>query len=165
MAKESNKSVGADLIIPALALAFAVYFFFSITGLPWEAKANGVLIGTILVALIGVQAVRLGLQLARGEGELGFEALLGPREVLPKRLGMVAITVAFIVAVPWLGLTLTLFLAMAAALRLMGLSSPRKNLLISFVVAASAYGLFIALLESDMPHGPVEMIISKITTR
>lgn len=165
MEKERNKSVGADLVIPALALAFAIYFFFSIAGLPWEAKANGVLIGAILVVLIGIQMLRLGLQLARGEGELGFEDLLGPREVLPRRLGMVAITLVFIVAVPWLGLTLTLFLAMLAALRLMGLASWRNNLLISFIVAASAYGLFIALLESDMPHGPVERVISRITTR
>jgi ABC-type sugar transport system permease subunit len=164
VAKE-NKSVGADLVIPALALAFAVYFFFSIADLAWEAKANGVLIGTILVVLIGIQAVRLGVSLARGHGELGFETLLGPREALPQRLGMVAITVVFIAAIPWLGLTLGLFLAMAAALRLMGLASWRRNLLISFVVAASAYGLFIALLESDMPHGPIEQLMSKVLSR
>ena len=66
------------------------------------------------------------------------------------------------VAVQWLGLTLTLFLAMATALRAMGLKSWNKNLLISFIVAASAWGLFIALLETDMPHGPVENVLSKI---
>lgn len=161
MAKE-NKSLGADLVIPALALAFAVYFFVDIADLAWEAKANGVLIGTILVILIGIQVARLGLALARGEASLGFESLLGPRDALPKRVGMVAITVAFVVTLPWLGLTLGLFLAMLGALRLMGLQSVKKNLLISFIVAASAYALFIALLESDMPHGPVEMLLSKI---
>jgi len=157
---KANKSVGADLVIPALALAFAVYFFFSIADLAWEAKANGVLIGTILVLLIGIQAVRLGVSLVRGHGELGFESLLEPREVLPKRLGMVAITVTFIAAIPWLGLTLGLLLAMIAALRLMGLRNWRRNLLISCVVAASAYGLFIALLASDMPHGPIEHLVA-----
>jgi hypothetical protein len=64
--------------------------------------------------------------------------------------------------VPWLGLTLTLCLAMSAALRAMGLKSWKKNLLISFLVAALAWGLFIALLETDMPHGPVENVLSKI---
>jgi hypothetical protein len=34
--------LGADLVIPALALGFAIYFFFSIADLVWEAKANGV---------------------------------------------------------------------------------------------------------------------------
>ena len=161
MAKE-NKSLGADLVIPALALAFAIYFFVDIADLGWEAKANGVLIGTILVILIGIQGVRLGLSAARGEGGLGFETLLGPRELLPKRLGMVAITIAFIAGVQWLGLTAALFLAMLAALRLMGLTSWKKNLLLSFVVAALAYGLFIALLDSDMPHGPVERVLAKM---
>ena len=154
MTKESNKSAGADLVIPALALAFGVYFFVDIAGLAWEAKANGV--------LIGIQVARLGLQLARGEGSFGFESLLGPREALPARLALVGITLAFIVAVPWLGLTLTLCLAMSAALRAMGLKSWKKNLLISFLVAALAWGLFIALLETDMPHGPVEIVLSKI---
>lgn len=160
MAKENN-SVGADLVIPALALAFAVYFFVDIADLAWEAKANGVLIGAILVLLVAVQGVRLGLQLARGQGEIGFESLLGPRELLPRRLGLVAITILFIAALPWLGLTLALFLALLAALRTMGLKSLKKNLLISAIVAALAYGLFIALLESDMPHGPVERLFSR----
>jgi uncharacterized membrane protein YjjP (DUF1212 family) len=161
VAKE-NKSLGADLVIPALALAFAVYFFVDIADLAWEAKANGVLIGTILVILIGIQGVRLGLSAARREGSFGFEPLLAPREALPRRVGMVAITVAFVFTLPWLGLTLGLFLAMLGALRLMGLKSAKKNLLVSFVVAASAYGLFIALLQSDMPHGPVEILLSKM---
>lgn len=161
MAKESNASVGADLVIPGLALAFAIYFFVDIRDLAWEAKANGVLVGTILVVLIAIQGVRLGLQLARGEGRLGFDTLLGPREMLPARLALVGVTVAFIVGVQWLGLTLALFLAMAAALRAVGLASWKKNLVISFIVAASAYGLFIALLDTDMPRGPIEQLFSK----
>ena len=162
MAKERNNNVGADLVIPGLAIAFAIYFFVDIYDLAWEAKANGVLIGTILVILIAIQVARLGLQLARGEGRFGFESLLGPREALLPRLALVGITVAFIVLVRWLGLTLTLFLAMAAALRAMGLKSTRKILLISFIVAASAWGLFIALLDTEMPHGPVEVVLSKL---
>jgi Tripartite tricarboxylate transporter TctB family len=157
--------VGADLIIPALALAFAAYFFISIADLAWEAKANGALIGTILVILVGVQLVRIGTRVARGQADLGVDAILEPREALGKRIGMVLVTVAFIAAVQWLGLTLALFLGMAAALYLMGLRRPRRILLIAFVVAACAYGLFIALLESDMPHGPVENLISALASR
>ena len=153
--------MGADLVIPALALAFAVYFFVDIADLAWEAKANGVLIGTLLVVLIAIQAVRLALAMARGEGRFDFASLLGPSDALPARLALVAITIAFIALVPWLGLTLALFLAMLAALRAMGLKSWPKNLLISFIVAASAWGLFIALLDTDMPRGPVEQLLSR----
>jgi len=156
----SKAPLGADLIIPALALAFAVYFFFSIADLAWEAKANGVLIGTVLVILIGIQCARIAVQVAKGEADLGFDRLLNPREALPKRLGMVLITVAFIVALPWLGLTLDLLIAMAASLYLMGVRKPSSIAWTTLIVAACAYLMFITFLDSDVPHGPVEKLIS-----
>ena len=51
---------GADLVIPLLALGFAAYFFWSIADLAWEAKANGVIIGSILVALVLLQVAQIG---------------------------------------------------------------------------------------------------------
>jgi|1185.fasta_scaffold435273_2 hypothetical protein len=159
---DPRPALGADFIIPLLALAFAIYFFFSIADLAWEAKANGVLIGTILVILIGIQVVRLGMRVLRREGGPSLAPVLAPREALPKRVGLVVITVAFIAAMQWLGLTLALFLAMAAALYVMGLRRPMRIFWTAFAVAACAYLLFIALLESDIPHGPVEKAISAV---
>lgn len=154
--------LGADLVIPALALGFAAYFFFSIADLVWEAKANGVLIGVILLALIAVQLARLGIRFARGEGDLRADPLWLPRDVLWKRIGMVALTVVFIAALPWLGLTLTLLLAMLAALRLMGVRKLSNLLWVSSGVAAAAYLLFIATLESTFPHGPIERLLAAL---
>ena len=155
-----NKApLGADLIIPALALCFAGYFFLSIADLAWEAKANGVLIGTVLIVLIAIQAVRVGMELAAGRGDLSLDTLIAPREALPKRLGMVLLTVVFIAAMPWLGLTLSLFLGLAGSLVLMGVRRRSQLFWIPFSVAASAYLLFIALLNTDLPHGPVENAI------
>jgi tripartite tricarboxylate transporter TctB family protein len=160
-----KEAVGADLVIPLLALAFATYFFWSIADLAWEAKANGVLIGTVLVSLIGVLLARLGLQVATARADFGFDRVLAPRDALGKRIGLVALTVAFIAAMQWLGLTLALFLAMAAALFLMGLRRPARIFWTSFAVAACAYLLFVALLETDIPHGPVENLISLLVSR
>jgi hypothetical protein len=157
--------LGADLVIPALALGFAVYFFFSIAELSWEAKANGVLIGTILVTLIGIQLVRIGIGLVKGEGDLGFEPLWQPRELLPKRLGLVLIVVVFIAAIRWLGLTLALYLALAAALYLMGVRKPAPLAFVPLAVAAAAYALFIAALDSDLPRGPIEELLARVLSR
>jgi prepilin signal peptidase PulO-like enzyme (type II secretory pathway) len=154
--------LGADLVIPALALGFAIYFFFSIADLAWEAKANGVLIGVVLIALIAVQLARLGIRFARGEGDLRADPLWQPRDALGKRLGMVAITVAFIAALEWLGLTLALLLAMLAALRIMGVRKPSTLLWVSSGVAAAAYLLFIATLDSAFPHGPIERLLAAL---
>ena len=157
--------LGADLVIPLLALAFAIYFFYSISGLVWEAKANGVIIGTILVVLIVAQLVRIGVAVARGRGKLRTDALWQPREALGKRVAMVAVTILFIATIEWLGLTLGLLLGMLASLWAMGVRRPLVLIGISVAVAASAYVLFIATLDSAFPHGPIENLIAALSRR
>jgi hypothetical protein len=152
--------LGADLVIPVLALGFAVYFFWSIADLAWEAKANGVVIGAALVGLVAIQLARTAMRVARGEGDLRADPLWQPRELFAKRVGMVLVTVAFIALLEILGLTLSLFAAMAAALVIMGVRRPAVVLWISFAVAAAAYLLFIAVLDSAFPHGPIEKLFS-----
>lgn len=152
--------LGADLVIPVLALGFVVYFFWSIADLAWEAKANGVVIGAALVALAAVQLVRIALRVAKGQGDLRADPLWRPSDLLAKRIGMVLVTVAFIALLERLGLTLSLLLAMAAALAIMGVRKPSTILWISVAVAAAAYLLFIALLDSAFPHGPIEKLFS-----
>lgn len=152
--------LGADLVIPLLALGFAIYFFWSITDLAWEAKANGVVIGTALIVLVAVQVARIALAVVQGRGDLRTDPLWQPGDVLLKRLGMVAVTVAFILLLQVLGLTLSLFAAMAVALWLMGVRKVSVILGISFGVAAAAYLLFIAVLDAGFPHGLIEKIFS-----
>ncbi len=154
--------LGADLIIPALALGLAVYFFCSIAGSAWEAKANGMLIGSVLAVLIVIQLARIGVEVARGRGNLRFDGLLAPRYVLPKRIGLVALTAVFIFALPWLGLTLALFIAMLAALLVMGVRKPVPLLATAGGAAAVAYLMFFVALDSDFPRGPVENLISAL---
>ena len=153
---------GADLVIPALALAFAGYFFVSIAELGWEAKSNGVIIGTILVALVAIQVARTGMQVARGRASLAFDVLLQPRDIFVKRVGLVAITVAFIFTLHWLGLTLGLFLGLLASLYLLEVRNPKILLGVSFVTSALVYILFIAVLDSAFPHGPVENLLAAV---
>jgi hypothetical protein len=152
--------LGADLVIPLLALGFAGYFFWSIADLAWEAKANGVVIGAALVALVALQLVLIAVQVAKAKGDLRADPLWQPSDVLGKRVGMVLVTVAFIAALQLLGLTLSLLLAMAAALVVMGVRKLSTVLWISLAVAAAAYVLFIAILDSSFPHGPIEKLLS-----
>ena len=152
--------LGADLVIPVLALGFAAYFFYDIAELGWEAKANGVLIGTMLVVLIVVQLLRVGLQLARGEGDLRADPLWQPPDVTRKRLGMVALSAGFIAALPWLGLTLGLWLAMLLALLIMGVRKRATLIWLPLAIAAAVFLLFIAVLQSDFPHGPIEKLLT-----
>jgi hypothetical protein len=154
--------LGADLVIPVFALGFAVYFFWSIADLVWEAKANGVVIGAVLVGLVGLQLGRIAVEVANGRGDLRTDPLWRPREVLFKRVGMVLVTIAFIALLQVLGLTLSLFAAMAAALAIMGVRRLPILLALSLGVAAAAYLLFIAALDSAFPHGPIEQLLARL---
>jgi len=159
---KTKAPLGADLVIPALALGFALYFFISIADLAWEAKANGVLIGALLVFLIAVQLARMARQLARGEGDLRADSLWQPADVTGKRLGMIAVTMAFIAALPWLGLTLALLIAMFAALRIMGVRKRSTLVWLPLAIATAAYAMFIVALDADFPRGPVEQLLGPL---
>lgn len=159
---ERKPALGADLVIPALALGFTVYFLVSVQDLEWEAKANGVIIGGALIALIVVQVARLALAAARGHAEFGFGRLFSPAEAMPKRLGLLAVTVLFVASVTWLGLALGLFGALVAALLVMGVRGARRVVGVAFGVALTASLLFTVALDSGLPKGPVERVVIRL---
>jgi hypothetical protein len=159
MTQEKRVALGAELVLPVAALAFAAYFLVSTADLQWEAKANGVIIGGLLVLLLAVQFVRSALAYLRGRADFSFGTLLQPRDVLYKRLGMLAITIALVATVPWLGLGLGLFISLAAALIMMGVRGYAHALLVAFLVALSCSVLFTVVLDSGLPRGPVEHLM------
>ena len=159
--EKADRGLGADLVVPALALAFAIYFFVSTAGLAWEAKANGVVIGAALIALVVLQVGRIVLRVLRGQGSLDFDPLWRPGDLMWKRLGLVAVTALFIVTLPWLGLTLGLWLGMLAQLWIIGVRRWKILFWIPTSTAACVYLLFIALLDSGFPHGPIEALLSR----
>ena len=164
MTEEKKRlALGAEFVMPVIALAFAVYFLVDTAELQWEAKANGVIIGGLLVVLLVVQFVRSGIAYARGRADFSFGNLLQPYDVLYKRLGMLAITIALVATVPWLGLGLGLFLSLSAALIMMGVRGYGRALLVAFLVAFACSVLFTVVLDSGLPRGPVEHLLLYLT--
>jgi hypothetical protein len=159
MKQEKRVALGAELVLPLIALAFAIYFLVDTADLQWEAKANGVIIGGLLLLLLAVQFVRSGIAYVRGRADFSFGGLLQPRDVLYKRLGMMAITIALVATVPWLGVGLGLFLSLSAALITMGVRGYGHAVLVAFLVALACSVLFTIALDSGLPHGPVEHLL------
>jgi hypothetical protein len=153
-------ALGADLVLPALGVAFAFYFFHSVRDMAWEAKATAVVVGVTLLALIALLVVRVFLRVIAGEATLGLAPLIEPRRTQPRRLAVLALTGLFIAVIPWLGVTLGLFLLTGALMAVLGAGSWRRILATSAIIAASAYLLFIALLNSRLPRGPVEKLFA-----
>jgi hypothetical protein len=154
--------IGGDLIIPILAAAFTLYFLVDSADLVWEARANGTVIGVVLLALIAAQIVRMASALRAGRATLG----LGPFAALDvaqrKRIALLIVLVVFVATIHWLGTTLGVFLAMLASMWALGYRDPGRSTLIAAVTAAAVYLLFIALLQTRLPAGPVERLLAPL---
>ncbi|HJS30978.1 MAG TPA: tripartite tricarboxylate transporter TctB family protein [Alphaproteobacteria bacterium] len=154
--------VGGDLVLPGLAVAFTAYFFYSVWDLSWEAKANATIIGVTLLVLIGMFVIRATLKVMRDGAGIGLESLFEPRSALGPRLSVVAFTALFVVVLPWLGLTLGLFALVAGLMLVLRAGSWRAVVATSATVSMVAYLLFIALLNSRLPRGPIEKLLAAL---
>lgn len=155
-------ALGADLVLPALAVALTVYFFVSVADLAWEAKANAVVIGVALLALVVLHVARVALRVWAGDASLSLVPLIEPRRTQGRRLMLVALTALFVFLIPWLGVTLGLFLLTSALMLVLGAGSLRMIAAVSATIAITAYLLFIALLNSRLPRGPVEKLLAML---
>lgn len=158
----ARAALGADLLIPVLALALVAYYIVSTMDLAWEAKATGTLVGIVLAAMCTVQILRLLVRAAAGSGSLGFDGLFAATPDNLKRLGLIVLTLAFIVGVSFIGTTLGLFVLLIALMLVMGVRDVKSLLLVALCTSATVYVLLIYLLGSKLPAGPVERGIATL---
>ena len=152
--------MGGELIIPAMAFFFALYYWVTIWDLTWEAQVNGLILGATLFVLVAIFFVRTILRVRRGEVTLSLGSLLYPRLLQWVRVGLIVLSALYIFTIQWLGFTLTTFLFSVASFYLLGVRSWPKLLGIPFLLAAGGYGLFILALKARFPWGPVENALS-----
>ena len=160
--KKGKQPVGADLIIPLLAAGFAVYYMSTIWNLPWEAKANGLVLGSVLLFLVALFFVLTARSLLRGAISLSLSRLFEPRQFQTQRWSLVALMIAFIAVIPYLGFTLTIFLFLVLAMLALGVRSVRKLIGVALVSALCGYLMFIAVLDTPFPHGPLEVLLGRL---
>tara|TARA_B100000315_G_scaffold212156_1_gene209375 strand:- start:1854 stop:2366 length:513 start_codon:yes stop_codon:yes gene_type:complete len=151
------KSIGSELIIPVAALFFTLYYFYTIIDAPWTAQVAAFIVGSILILLVVLILIKSVRSLGTGEGTLDFSNLVKPKAYVPKRLSLLALTIAYIFIVPSLGFTITTFLFLSLAMLI--LSDWRKK---RFIISLSAtlslggYLLFIVAFKTRFPAGPFE---------
>ncbi len=152
-----KKGVGAELLIPLAALVFTLYYFSTIWNSPWTAQVSAFFIGTILIVLVGAFLIKTSVALLRREAHLGIGDLLAPRSLLPLRIGLLLMTVGYVVFVRWGGFTLTTWIFLFGAMQILN-RGQRKGLIagISAALALSGYLLFIVAFETRFPRGPFE---------
>ena len=117
---KDKRPAGGDLIVPLLAGSFAIYYISTVWDLPWEARANGMFLGSLLLLLVTLFVLRTGHSLYRGTASLSLRRLIEPRQFHARRLGLIALMIAFIAVIPYLGFTLTMFSFLLLAMLLLG---------------------------------------------
>lgn len=161
--QNSKQEVGGELIIPLMALGFTLYYFSTILDSPWTAQVNAFLVGSVLIALVLAFIGRALREVARGRATLGAADLLAPRDILPKRLGFIALALVYLVAIEWLGFTLMTFVFLGASMLLLGGGRrPVLCLASAATIALLSYGVFIALFDSRLPKGPFEHLLAAL---
>ena len=158
--QKKRRSVGADMVLPLMAAGYALYYISTILDYPMEAQINGLFLGITTCILVGLLLVRTGIQYLRGEVDFNMGRLTAPLAMLPARFAFAALTVAYVVVIPWLGFTLTTFLFILSSLLLLGVKSRKALILMPTLSAAGGYIFFIALLDTRFPKGPIEHFLS-----
>jgi hypothetical protein len=149
------RPVGQDLVIPALAVGFTVYYFWTVRELAWEAKVNGIVIGAILLVLVALLLLRIGWQLSRRQVTLGF-TLGGDAASNRLRLGLLAMCVTFLLALPLLGTSISLALLLFAAMGLLGARHWPSLIGVSLITPVLVWLSLIVMLGTRFPMGPFE---------
>ncbi|WP_163269487.1 tripartite tricarboxylate transporter TctB family protein [Chelativorans alearense] len=159
-----RQASGADLLIPIFAGLFALYFFWDTWGLKWEARINGILIGVPLLGLIVLKIASTVIAVAEGKASMRLGTIIAWSPDQRQRLLLFAVFTGFAVLIGWLGVTLSLFLALLASLRILDVRSPAVLALLPAGTSALVYILFIAVLDKRMPYGPVENMLAPLLT-
>lgn len=158
--RSEPRPIGGELVIPIAALAFTIYYFYTIAGSPWTAKVSAYFVGIILIALIVLFLIRSMLQLRRGEVNFRLDSLIAPARFVNKRLGLLALTIGYIAIIRWLGFTTTTFVFLILAMLLLS-DGRRKGRIIGLSAALSlgGYLLFVVAFQTRFPAGPFERLV------
>lgn len=160
--RRRRKDVGADLILPLMAVGYAIYYLYTVADFPWEAQMGGTFVAVAIWLLVGILVARTALQLRRGEVTLRLTGVIKPRDKLVLRLLFIGLTALSILLMPWLGFTLTIVLFILSGMWLLGVRGAKSLAIIPLSAGSVAYLLFIVALDTRLPHGPVEMLLQSL---
>jgi hypothetical protein len=159
-----KRQMGGELIIPLLALGLTLYYISTVINSPWTAQLNAFMVGTVLIILVLLFFGYAAREVLQGRATLGVSNLIAPYDILPKRLGFIAISLGYLLVLPWLGFTLTTFLFMACSMMLLGgARRPVVYVVSAAVMAAIALLVFVVLFQKRLPKGPVEYLLQAVT--
>ena len=161
--KSERKSLGGDLILPIGAFLFTLYYFYTIIDVPRIAQISAFFVGTILIFLLMILAVRIGKEVKAGRADLRLGRVVEPHSFIPARLALLGLTLGFIFFIEWLGFTIIVFLFLVLAMLLLSKGQNKGMIFgVAGVLAIGGYLLFIVAFSTRFPAGPFEQLMEKL---
>ncbi len=158
----ARKPVGADLILPICAAAYAVYYAWSVRDFPMEAQLSGIILASMLLLLVALYLIRIARGLSTGRYSLGLGKFFGPSESMRGRAIFFALMLVALVLIPWLGFTLTTFAFLSLSFLALGVRPVSRALIIACTGALAGWFFFIFLLSTRFPEGPFERAVQAV---
>ena len=157
----SARNVLPDCIIPAVALAFAIYYLTTITEVPWISQASAIFVSCLLLLSIIAFVIRTTWRVRRQQETLrlqgSFQDLFGYMPTSARRIALLALVIAYVWVIESLGFTLTTFIFVFAAIVLLSsLANWKKALTISLSCSIIGYVVFIYFFKPRFPSGLIE---------
>ena len=165
------RNVLPELIIPAMALLFTIYYLTTITEVPWIAQASAVLVSSLLILSILAFGVRIFFRVRDGQEYLSvrdaLRSLAFEKQVNLRRLLLLVFAVLYIALLPWLGFSLATFILIFSSIIVLSVGRSNSSnmnagvfraFMISFVCSFIGYVAFI-IFKTRFPEGPIERLI------
>ncbi len=160
---KDTRHLGGELVIPAFAVLFTLYFFSSIWNSPWTAKVSAFLVGGVLILVCSIFFIKVAVTLVRGEGSLSFANLFTLADIRTGRIGLLATTVGYCVFIDRLGFTLTTFLFLSISMLILGQGKrPGLIVLTSGTMALGGWAVFIWAFDTRFPRGWFETAMQMV---
>ena len=158
---QSPRNILPDCIIPALALAFTVYYLTTITEVPWISQASAIVVSGLLLLSIMAFVIRSVWRIRRHQETLqiaaAFRELSAYRPINLKRLALLLLAITYVWLIDSLGFTLTTFVFVFSGIVLLSSLANWKNaLIVSLSCSVIGYIVFIYFFKTRFPEGPIE---------
>lgn len=157
------KHLGADLVIPVLAVAFTIYYFSTIWNSPWTAQVSAFALGGVLLFICLLFFVKVAGQYKRGEGHFTFTSLVNYEDIRTGRVALLVTTIGFCWLIDNLGFTLTTFLFLWSSMAILG-AFRRLGLvtLVSATLSLGGWAVFIWAFDTRFPRGWFENMMQAV---
>lgn len=149
-------------IVPIAGVAFAIYYLSTIWTMPYEARMGGMVVSTVIFVLTALLVLRWSRDAVRHGVEPGLWSLLGEGSVLYRRLGMVALSIAYVMTLPQIGYFIATLVFLTAAMVVLGVRRPRHLVLIPLLTTCVGHFAFIIVLGISLPVGFIGRLLSPL---